>query len=257
MSTVANVCDICGTPFVQKCHLTRHKKVCVMKRAENRIKEASAEYRRRLEAGSRIERILKTCPDTLEEALDGSDKACLKLYQASCEAGVDIAAVTLKPWQEDVIRFIDTPSDRCIYWIVGKKGNEGKSFIQNYICRLYGTRRVVKSEINARKGDIAYVLSQTTLTCKDIFVFNLLRSDLDVAYGLLENIKDGFLISSKYRSKPLRIQTPNTVLIFSNSFPERVQLSDDRWKIHEICDNKLCSRSLTFAIMPPRHLNHR
>ena len=80
-SADANVCDICGTPFVQKCHLTRHTKVCVVKRDASRIKEASAEYRRRLETGSRIERILKTCPDTLEEALDGCDKACLKLYR--------------------------------------------------------------------------------------------------------------------------------------------------------------------------------
>ena len=77
------------------------------------------------------------------------------------------------------------------------------------------------------------------MTCKDIFVFNLLRSDTAVAYGLLENLKDGNLISSKYKSKVLKIKTPNTVIVFSNSYPNMDQLSADRWKIYEIVGNDL------------------
>ena len=80
------------------------------------------------------------------------------------------------------------------------------------------------------------------LTCKDIFLFNLLRSDTEVAYGLLENLKDGYLISAKYKSKQLKIKTPNTVMVFSNDFPDKPSLSRDRWKIYQIIENKLHPR---------------
>ena len=232
-------CDVCNTTFTQKCHLTRHKKICVINQQKRKMKKSSEEYKQKLKVGYMVEKVLRKCPDTMEEALDARDKECLKLYQSSCEESIEMNEVVLKPWQEDVIRLIDNPSERFIFWIIGEKGNEGKTFIQKYIHKLFGSRRVLKSEVNSKKADIAYVLSQETLTCKDIFLFNLLRSDLDVAYGLLENLKDGYLISSKYRSKPLKIKTPNTVLVFSNSLPNKSQLSGDRWKIYEIRGNEL------------------
>ena len=79
-----------------------------------------------------------------------------------------------------------------------------------------------------------------TLTCKDIFLFNRLRSDVTVCYGLLENIKDGYLISAKYRTKSVKIKTPNTIIVFSNKNPYEDQLSKDRWKIYYIRGDKLC-----------------
>ena len=178
----------------------------------------------------------------MEEALDGTDKEALKLYQSTTEDSIHMDSIILKPWQTDVIRLIDNPSERDIYWIIGEEGNEGKTFIQKYIHQQFGSRRVLKSEVNTRKADIAYILSQESLTCKDIFLFNLLRSDTDVSYGLLENIKDGYL---KYRSKPLKLKTPNTVIVFSNSPPSTNQLSSDRWQIFEIQQNILCMKPLT------------
>ena len=236
-------CELCNKSFDRKYHLTRHKKICDLKHETKKIKEASAEFRRKLERGRLIESILKTCPDTMEEALSHADRESLKLYQISYEGNMDMDSVVLKPWQEDVIKLIDIPSERNIYWIVGSKGNEGKTFIQKYIHQQFGSRRVMKTEVNTKKADIAYILSKESLTCKDIFLFNLLRSDTDVAYGLLENIKDGYLISSKYRSIPLKIKIPNTVVVFSNSYPEQSQLSVDRWKIFEICGDKLCTKA--------------
>ena len=160
------------------------------------VNEMKLEYDQKLERGKMLEDILRKYMDTKEETLDDRDKECLRLYQQSVEENMDMDSVHLKAWQEKVIRFIDEPSDRTIYWVVGRVGNEGKTFIQKYIHKLFGSRRVLKSEVNSKKADIAYILSQESLTCKDIFLFNLLRSDIDVAYGLLENLKDGYLISS-------------------------------------------------------------
>ena len=238
-------CDMCGKTLSKKSHLTRHKKVCKLKQQEKKMKKEADDYRQKLNRGEMVENILRKCPETLEEALNASDKEALKLYQSSCEGDIGIATVVLKPWQSDVIKLIDSPSDRHIYWIIGYRGNEGKTFLQQYILQYFGIRRVVKTEINARKCDLAYLLSMDTLTCKDIFVFNLLRSDAEVSYGLMENIKDGYLVSTKYRTKSLKITTPNTVIVFSNSFPSTSLLSADRWKIFEISENELYAKEVS------------
>ena len=234
-----NTCDLCNKSFSQKRSMTRHRKVCIIQQKEKKVRQATLEYKEKLKEGEILEKVLRKCPDTLEEALSSKDKECLKLYQASCETDINTDEVSLKNWQQEVIRLIDTPSNRTIYWIYGEKGNEGKTFIQKYIHKVFGTRRVLKTEINTKKADIAHILSKEFLTCKDIFLFNLLRSDTDAAYGLLENIKDGYLISAKYRSTPLRIKTPNTVIVFSNSLPCVTKLSKDRWIIFEIIGDEL------------------
>ena len=146
----------------------------------------------------------------------------------------------MKRWQKQVLNFLDRPSERSVYWIIGARGNEGKTFIQKYIQQLYGTRRVLKTEINGKKSDLAYLLSKETLTCKDIFLFNFLRSDREACYTLIENIKDGYFVSSKYKTKQIKIKTPNIVIVFSNSPPERKSLSADRWRIFSIIEGELC-----------------
>ena len=232
-------CDLCRKSFSKKANLKRHKKICELKHKEGEIIKVSDAYTKKIKRGELLEKILRKNPNTIEEALNRDDKESLKLYQLSCEENVDMNSVNLKPWQEKVIRFIDNPSERKIYWVIGERGNEGKTFIQKYIHKLFGSRRVLKSELNSRKVDIAYALSQESFTCKDIFLFNLLRSDCIASYGILENIKDGYLLSSKYRSKPLKIKTPNTVIVFSNSHPEKTQLSSDRWKVYKIQSDEI------------------
>ena len=89
--------------------------------------------------------------------------------------------------------------------------------------------------------NINYLISTQSTTCKDIFLFNINRTvnDNDIAYNTLESIKDGFLTSSKYLSKTIKLKTPNIVMVFSNSFPDREQLSRDRWIILEIKDGQI------------------
>ena len=105
----------------------------------------------------------------------------------------------------------------------------------------YGPQRVVQSEINGKKTDLAFILSKESLLRKDIFLLNLVRSAKEVSYGFLENVKDGFMVSPKYNAKKIYIKTPNTVIVFSNTFPETSELSKDRWKIFEIKDDDLHS----------------
>ena len=160
--------------------------MCIVKYHEKKIRKVSKIYRKKIEKGAIIEQTLKKFPDTLEDALDKEDKKCLMLYQTLCASKMNVEDIKLKRWQEEVIGFIESPSERTIFWVVGQHGNEGKTFLQKYIGELYGARRVIKLEINAKKCDIAYVIAQQKLTCKDIFLFNMLRSDPCAHYGILE-----------------------------------------------------------------------
>ena len=91
---------------------------------------------------------------------------------------------------------------------------------------------------------MCYVLSKQLLPLKDIFLFNISRSDRDAvvfsdAYQVIEGIKDGYYFSGKYSSRQLHFKTPNTIIIFANSAPEYSKLSRDRWIVYEIVDFNL------------------
>ncbi len=60
------------------------------------------------------------------------------------------------------------------------------------------------------------------------------------------------VINGKYQSEVVRLKTPNTVIGFSNSDPDVMQLSQDRWQIFSITkdglnryDGKLCKQKLS------------
>ena len=52
-------------------------------------------------------------------------------------------------------------------------------------------------------------------------------------YFILESIKDGTAVSSKYNDV-MRFKIPNAVVVFSNHMPNTRELSNDRWKIFRI-----------------------
>ena len=58
-------------------------------------------------------------------------------------------------------------------------------------------------------------------------------------YRILEDIKDGAATTSKYDNQVIKFKTPNHVMIFSNSMPDRNHLSNDRWQIFKPCDGEL------------------
>ena len=50
-------------------------------------------------------------------------------------------------------------------------------------------------------------------------------------YRLLEDIKDGQATTSKYDNDNIQFKTPNTVMVFSNKYPNRNKLTKDRWLV--------------------------
>ena len=114
----------------------------------------------------------------------------------------------LYPWQQELIKHINNKSEREVYWIVGEKTHEGKSYFQKYIKAMFGTSRVVTG-INCKTGskNICQSLRKYTLATADIFLFNLGKSKKDfenVNYGILEDLKYESTLAEQYNSKNLK-----------------------------------------------------
>ena len=127
------------------------------------------------------------------------------------------------------------PSEREIIWIVDPAGNEGKSWFQKYLKDIHGLR-VFDANIRRSSKCILHILSKEIVSLIDIFLFNVSRSfNMDeFPYEMLEELNDGKAESTKYNSIKLQVNTPNTVLVFSNENPDKERMSKDRWIIYLI-----------------------
>ena len=56
---------------------------------------------------------------------------------------------------------------------------------------------------------------------------------------MLEHIKDGCALSSKYSSQVITFKTPNIIIVFSNNSPHISYLSADRWRVYAIKEDGL------------------
>ena len=147
---------------------------------------------------------------------------------------------SLKSWQEKLLGLM-SPSDREIMWVVGKRGAEGKSWLQGYIEEHYGFNHVFRATMSKNSDSILHCLSKRVVSLINVFILNIPRSFsmIDVPYKLMEEIKDGQAISSKYNSKVLHFKTPNILIVFSNRQPYMSGVSKDRWKVFNIKNDEL------------------
>ena len=77
--------------------------------------------------------------------------------------------IELKPWQKELIEYINNPTQRQINWVVGKSCGEGKSWFQKYVKSVYGTRKVVSGiNIRTNTASIWHVLSKQSLSTANI-----------------------------------------------------------------------------------------
>ena len=203
------------------------------------LKMDDAEYENTLELGRMIVEKAKSL-GIAEESLRSEYKKAKELYLKH-EKNVDIENVILRSWQDSLLQYLK-PSNREIIWVIGRKGNEGKTWFQEYMESKYGWAKVICGmDIKLKKSTICHVLSKRSLMSTEIFLFDVGKAFTydGVNYELLEKIKNGRVLASKFDSKELKFKTPNIVVVFSNEAPEVKQLSIDRWKIFQIRDDDL------------------
>ena len=78
-----------------------------------------------------------------------------------------------------------------------------------------------------------HVLKKYSSNNTDTFFFNIKRAHFvtEENYKILEGIKDGVATSGKYDGGFINFKKKNIVIVFSNQYPDRSQLSKDRWRI--------------------------
>ena len=87
-------------------------------------------YKEQLELGKDVANNLQEYDDIPEQSHSATHKQALELYkQSRVQHANRYENVTLRLWQHKVISFIDAPHLRQVFWIVGARGNEGKTFL--------------------------------------------------------------------------------------------------------------------------------
>ena len=200
---------------------------------EEDLYQDNQKYLENIELGKKISTILDKGV-IREESLTKERKDALGLYRKQ-RPHFDILNVQLRPWQEQALKLVEKPSERNIIWILGRHGNEGKTWFQCYIESYFGFHRVARVDLRIKHASVCQVLKKRSLSSIDIFLFNDSRSvsgeEINL-YRILEDIKDGQATTSKYDNDNIRFKTPNTVMIFSNQYPNVQKLSSDRWQIY-------------------------
>ena len=223
------------------------------KALERTALKINKEYEEKVELGKALYKILNKGV-VQEESFPPEWQKALDLYLKQGHQ-IDHDTVVLKPWQMELMKHIDNPSDRKILWVQGEKCGECKTWFQKYVQSLLGRRRVVAGGINihSNSASIAHALSKRPLATTDIFLFNIGKArnrEQEVNYSFIEDLKDGNVFASKYDSKELMIKVPNIVMVFSNSTPDVKELARDRWEIFSIENDELVKRQISKSCPP-------
>lgn len=217
-------------------------------KVKKELEKFKEDYEKKLNRGKLLHKVIMS-DDYNVDILPIVDRECLRLYTNFLGESEELVDVTLYPWQTDLLKELEKPSERQVIWVYGEVGKEGKTWMQGYIEKQYGSR-VYRSVLTNKAENMCYVLSKQLLSVKDIFLFNIARSDNETlknsdAYQVIEGIKDGRYFSGKYSSQHLRFKTPNTLIIFANKPPDASKLSKDRWVVYEIHQNMEMVRNYT------------
>ena len=141
----------------------------------------------------------------------------------------------LRPWQQELLNKTQgDPSPREIMWYWENTGGTGKSWMAKY---LMATQDAVILT-SGKKSDIAYIFSKQV---SRIVIFDLSRTQeakegehfLDGIYSLAEEMKNGYIVSTKYESQSFQFQVPH-VIFFANFLPDMTKWSRDRYVLKEI-----------------------
>ena len=132
----------------------------------------------------------------------------------------------LSHWQKRLLAIIDDceTKDRAVFWVVDGPGGCGKSFL---------SQKLITVKDALLLGNFAYKDNAFLFQGEPWVVFDIPRdTDLSlVNLQIIEDLKNGYLISQKYEVKR-KIFTSPTVIVFTNTFPPKEKLSADRWNVY-------------------------
>lgn len=173
---------------------------------------------------------------------------CIKAddYKKSCKEKYENAK--LRNWQVEATERLHKQGDRKILFVVDLYGNQGKSWLSNY---LRSTCNCQSFTMSAGK-DVSHALKEP-----DIVIFDFPRESTDtVNWATIEHVKNGVIFSPKYESA-LKEWAPPSVAVFMNEMPPMGKFSQDRYDIMvlqpEEYDAELSDKYFTAEQKPADH----
>lgn len=137
-----------------------------------------------------------------------------------------IPSYVLHDWQKDLTEKLQQdPDDRTVIFIVDKTGNNGKTWFAHWYASNHKDCQVM---CPGKRVDMAYILR----TDIRVLILDVPRSKQGefVQYDFLEDVKNGYIFSSKYESSIKSFKSPHLV-VFMNESPDLTKLSADRFDI--------------------------
>jgi len=141
--------------------------------------------------------------------------------------------VRWKDWQRELLDLYDTtPHPRAIHWFVDRVGNAGKTFVTKY---LYLKHDVLIAD--GKKADVFHQIAKRFEDEENEKPFRMVILDIPrhngeyTNYGLLEQIKNGLIMSGKYEGGTVAFEIPHLV-VMSNDEPDYNKFSQDRWRMN-------------------------
>ena len=93
-------------------------------------------------------------------ALPENMKDALKTYELYGK-NMDMKEINWRGWQKDLRQYLDKPCDRKVIWVVGKRGNEGKSFFQSDLHEKFGYSKVSALQLGENSRNTFHIFGQT------------------------------------------------------------------------------------------------
>lgn len=127
-------------------------------------------------------------------------------------------------WQTELALYLTRePDSRKIRWYFDEVGASGKSTFANGFDGGY----IVTG---GKHADILYSYNYERVV---FFDWPRCSSGEAFPYAVLESMKNGYFLSTKYEPRRVKFNPPH-VIVFSNEQPDKSKLSADRWDIHNI-----------------------
>lgn len=161
-------------------------------------------------------------------------KVYVREYVADHLPKPEVVEYPLKPWQQRLWdRLEQEPESRKVIFIVDFIGNQGKTWFARYYCNKKENASVI---LPGKKADMAYVLDPLS---RVIFIDAPRSKQGDfIQYDFLEEVKNGYVFSSKYESEIKKFGNVHLVVMM-NEQPDRTKLSQDRYEVIEIEHNDI------------------
>lgn len=139
---------------------------------------------------------------------------------------IDVPFYNLHDWQKDLLEKLNNaPDDRTIEFIVDSTGNNGKTWFAHWYASQNKDCQVL---CPGKRADMAYILRSDIR----VLILDAPRSKQGefIQYDFLEDVKNGYVFSSKYESTIKRLKNVHLVVLM-NEAPDLTKLSSDRFDI--------------------------